>query len=506
MCYISFCISSYERKTMLIELVEHLLSCNSQDIEVAVVDDCSQDGTAEALAKISDYCSYTENVTFKNSKIMPTEALLNYDAENTAILISSIRSYLEIINQLSELGHRNYFVTTIMFDKVRDEVEWKKYTREYDIEECSKYPIDDRKIIFYAMGRYSGHGKAITESLLALKENLDIVWLVKEEHLNADVPKGVRLVSISNRRKQVYEMETAKCWIYEHPVSRDYVKRPEQYYIQIKHWSSITLKTFGRMLHEFRNEEEAVEHWRYNGEIMDYVFAGSDFDEETCRRGFCFDKEVIRVGSPRSDILFRGPEVRQKIFREFHLELATKIAIYAPTFRLTEDGKASKDVLRTTKMDFFRLKEALERRFDGNWIIFLRFHPLNHLADENAGLPQFVRNVTDYEDGEELVAASDILITDYSSIMFEPAFVKKPVFLYAPDRKQYINQERELLLDYDSLPFDISENNEELCKDIRSFDTDSYEKRLDFFLKKYGVCEDGHASERAAEFIVKLVS
>lgn len=54
MCYVSFCISSYERKDMLIELIEHLLSCNCQDIEVAVVDDCSKDGTVEALETIAD--------------------------------------------------------------------------------------------------------------------------------------------------------------------------------------------------------------------------------------------------------------------------------------------------------------------------------------------------------------------------------------------------------------------------------------------------------------------
>lgn len=456
--------------------------------------------------EISAYCSYAENVAFKNNRIMQPEVLLNYDADDTVVVITSIRSYMEIIDQLFQLGQRHYYVAAAMLNKGKNIIDWTKYTRQYDIQECSKYPICNRKIVFYAMGRYSGHGKAITESLLSLGENLDIVWIVTQEHLKASVPKGVRLVCNTNRRKLIYEMETAKCWVYEHPVSNDYIKRPEQYYIQVKHWSSITLKSFGCMLHEFRNEQEAVEQWRYNGKIMDYVFTGSDFDEDTCRRGFCFNKEVIRVGSPRSDILFRSQEIKNKIFKLFHIDLTDKIALYAPTFRIAENGKASKDVLNATKIDFFQLKQVLERKFGGNWIVFLRFHPLNHSADGHIELPSFVRNVTDYEDGEELVAASDVMITDYSSIMFEPLFVKKPVFLYAPDRNQYINQERELLLDYDSLPFDIVESNEELSKAILAFDIHKYREKLDLFMKEYGISEDGHASERAARFILNLVS
>ena len=89
--------------------------------------------------------------------------------------------------------------------------------------------------------------------------------------------------------------------------------------------------------------------------------------------------------------------------------------------------------------------------------------------------------------------------------MFEPAFVHKPVFLFAPDRNQYVNRERELLIEYESLPFTIAETNEELEHDIAGFAPEEYETRVENFFRKYGVCEDGHASERAAQFIVDLL-
>lgn len=453
---------------------------------------------------ISDYCSYTESVIFKNHKIKRADVLLDYKKEDTVVLITNIRSYMEIIGQIRAMGYTNCYVAVIMVAKEKDTINWDKYTREYDIQEYSNYPIAGRKIIFYAMGRYSGHGKAITESLLAFRNDLDLVWIVTNEHLKAKVPSGVRVVCVLNRRKVVYEMETAKCWIYENPVSTDYIKRLEQYYIQIKHWSSITLKTFGSILHKFRNESEAVALWQHNGRIMDYIFVGSDFDEKTCRQGFCFEKEAIRVGSPRSDILFKGQEIKDKIFSLWHIDKEIRIALYAPTFRIKEGGKASKNIQDIPQIDFYQVKKALERKFGGKWIFFLRFHPM-HSVDKIGSLPSFIKDVTQYEDGEELVAVSDIMITDYSSIMFEGAYIEKPVFLYAADYKEYTTEEREFWIDYNTLPFPLAESNEELCQCITDFDREKYERDVTDFLNKYGVHEDGHASERAAAFIIELL-
>ena len=114
-----------------------------------------------------------------------------------------------------------------------------------------------------------------------------------------------------------------------------------------------------------------------------------------------------------------------------------------------------------------------------------------------------VIDVSLYQDAQELVAASEVMITDYSSIMFESAYKFNPVFLFAPDRIKYIKEERDLLIDYESLPFDISESNDELIKCISDFNEDLYKKKVKKFLDSYGVHEDGHASERIVDAIVK---
>lgn len=115
-------------------------------------------------------------------------------------------------------------------------------------------------------------------------------------------------------------------------------------------------------------------------------------------------------------------------------------------------------------------------------------------------------DVSGYDDSQELVNACDLLISDYSSIMFEAALTGKPVLLFAPDKEQYIGEERELYIDYGALPFPIAETNAELWSMIGDFNYEAYKRKVASFLQQYGVHEDGHASERAAEFIMELVT
>ena len=79
------------------------------------------------------------------------------------------------------------------------------------------------------------------------------------------------------------------------------------------------------------------------------------------------------------------------------------------------------------------------------------------------------------------------------------------MFLYAPDMERYISRERELLIDYKTLPFPIARDNEELTQCIRQFDNALYQTSLKEFFAKYEIHEDGRAAERAAEFIKDLL-
>lgn len=459
-----------------------------------------------------DFVGEAWGAEYGRLEISSMDLLKRYHPDKILILITSTNYYEQIIEELEGIGIENYFVLLMMEANKRIESGYMEtddaiYSPAEYAELCCQKEIEWNKLLFYSFGTYSDHGKYITKALLGIRKDLDIVWAVND--MTLEVPQGVRKVYLGNWKRYICEMETAKIWIYNMPVPQYMVKRHGQIYIQTKHWASVTLKKFYLDTKARADTQDNVVYWRQDSSKMDYIITGSNFDTESSRRGFDFHKEVIQVGSPRSDAMFHGEEMKRKVYSYYGLDLEKRMLLYAPTYRYDKNspvGAKPKQVIREIDLDYGRVKTALERYFGGAWYIALRLHPGHEKEIEKLGLPEYVIDVSRYGDGEEVTSACDILISDYSSIMFEPAFVKKPVFLFATDKKEYIDKEYDLLIAYDTLPFPIAESNDELIKNIECFVQADYEKAVDCFMDQYGVHEDGHASERAAKYISELMS
>lgn len=450
-----------------------------------------------------------EAVFTHNMCIESVSVLNDYVPGEVVVLITSTNYYEELAIQLEKMGITSYYSLLNMEANKRLQMTeefvsrtWSE-RREHYIEKCSRLPIEPKKIVFWAFNTYTDHGKYITEQLLNIRSDLDIVWLMGDQKL--ELPEKVRYVSMREWKKSIYEIETARMWIHNAIFMEYYIKRPEQIFIETKHWASVTLKRFYLDASTITDIPENVAQWKQCFQQLDYIITGSDFDTESCRRGFDFHKEVIRVGSPRSDVMFRGTEMKEKICRYYQVDTDSHFLLYAPTYRYKKGMEQHVGETRNIELDFEAVRCAMKQKFGGNWLVILRLHPGFEKDMDRIERPDYVLDGSNYADGLELASASDVMITDYSSIMFEPAFVKKPVFLFATDREDYIDKEYDLLIDYDSLPFPIAENNEELMQNIKQFDLAEYEKNIEVFLDKYGVHEDGHASERAAAFISDLV-
>lgn len=426
--------------------------------------------------------------------------------EEAVILVTGLKRYPEIMTELNRKGFQHIYSLFMM--EANERLHNGMATRddfwetEKWVEECCRMPIERKKIVFEAYGTYTDHGKYITEQLLRMRQDLDIVWVVNNLHTR--VPDGVRLIHAANRMRYVYEMETAAVWVTNVILPTYLIKREGQKYIETKHWASITLKCF-YLIESSAKEYKNTEAVKYNGQMMDYIITGSEFDSESCRRGFDFHKEVIQIGSPRSDAMFRHDELREKVYRHYQLDLNKRMIVYAPTFRYQKGDQWHVPEMRNADLDYELIKSALEKKFGGEWYIALRLHPGMEKEVAKLAKPPYVIDVSGYDDGQEIASACDVLVSDYSSIMFEPAFVYKTVFLLALDRAEYLEEERDLLIDYDTLPFPKAYSNEELEQCIMRFDEQTYRNDVKNFLEKYGVHEDGHASERAAGFISGLI-
>ena len=113
-------------------------------------------------------------------------------------------------------------------------------------------------------------------------------------------------------------------------------------------------------------------------------------------------------------------------------------------------------------------------------------------------------DVTSYPDMQELLLVADVLITDYSTIIYDMAIMRKVILLYAPDLDDYKNN-RGLKPIYFNLPSRINQSNDELMEYICRLDLDEYKKRLDEFLSHVQIFDDGKASQRVVERIKSVV-
>ena len=202
-----------------------------------------------------------------------------------------------------------------------------------------------------------------------------------------------------------------------------------------------------------------------------------------CTSGLIYDGSILRTGIPRCDVLFNRREEMRRKYRERHgLCLDASILLYAPTFRGgSQKGRRSVNA-ETGTMDFERLVHALEEKFGGTWYIFLRLHPqVANQAETIMRREQNDRliNASAYPDMNELLAASDMLITDYSSSAFESMLMKQPGFLFVEDEQEYVEDRGELMFQLEELPFPVAYDMDELGRQIADFDQSRYEERVE---------------------------
>lgn len=377
----------------------------------------------------------------------------------------------------------------------------RKQAREFYY--CRKYPINPKKIVFTTIEGTTGFScnpKYIALELLRRRQDLDLVWLVDD--MSREFPAGIRKVK-NTLKNRAYELSTAAVWVDNSRKQLECRKRPGQFYLQTWH-ASIATKPIGlqRGASFSKIARMVTEH---DSRMIDLFVTNSAWVEEHAALGMLYQGKMIRTGSARVDALINDRDnIRRKFREKYGLAKDTKIAMYAPTFRSGSQGIERDPAMQNKMPDFRMLKEALEKRFGGNWVIVLRLHPQLTARHISVGLKDNTETVIDAsreEDMCETLGAADFLLTDYSAVAFDAAFMDLPVFFYVYDLKNYIGERGHLLFDLDELPFPYAETMEDLCGKINDFTQDNYAKALQGVWKTLGLKEDGQASGRIADII-----
>lgn len=267
--------------------------------------------------------------------------------------------------------------------------------------------------------------------------------------------------------------------------------RKETKVMQLWHGTG-TVKKFGQHV----NTGKLYEQEKRANENLDYVVVNSEATRKLYAGCFSVKEEQVKIlGLPRTDILFSEKELlrrRTQFFKQYPNLMNKKLILYAPTFRDSEVAHPS------IHLNIKKMAEELPDQY----CLGLRLHPFVaerfHLEEDFGGK---VMDFSSYDNLNTLLMSTEILITDYSSIIFEYCVFRKPMIFYAYDLDEFSDHGRGFYRDYrEYVPGPVVETTEEILTVIREKDWRK-EKLLEFIRDSYAYV-DGKSTKRVVDFLV----
>ena len=414
----------------------------------------------------------------------------------------------------------------------------------------SNFKVEKDKVVFCNVWGYGDNPKWIAESyvrLLKRTTNMSnsaiaekVYFITNKPPLKEEMNEEANCITFlkTNSKSAIYALATAGVWVDCNRKESYIQKRRNQIYIQTWH-GGLPLKRLELDCRDYL-PQEYIRNALRDTAMTDIYISNSEYCNELYRRAVGFKKKIFCFGSARMDPLIRpvrfsagamrekllsrlAESVFRRLLNEAYIKayrmkeqykegdeqkdhLRINIALYAPTYR-----DIPSDVQERGNEIGGSIISALEARFGGKFVVVTRFHPLamSRVKHANAAYLQFdekerIIDGNEFSDLYSIMAAADVLITDYSNCMFEMSYVGKPVFLYATDVEQY-DDTRGMYFEYDKLPFPIAHNERELYENILEYDKDSFRTRQKEFFEDIGVTENGKAAEKVAKLIERLV-
>lgn len=363
-----------------------------------------------------------------------------------------------------------------------------------------RLPLRNKVVATTMRGRKFGDNtKAILLAIHEQSPDVDVVWL-KNSQYRYSLPDWIREVEYFSFLKTLYELATAKVWVSTHLFENEWKKRKGQLVVQTWHGGLGIKKIEGDIKGEHALSDAAMAKVAHTCELSDVFISQSDFLSSIYRRAFGYNGPIWKCGYPKSDVLLGdNTEALEKVKRTYDVNM--RFLLYAPTFR-QEWGEMD---WTPFNIDFVRLRKTIEQAFGGDWTILIKWHPVLIPYVKDMKVPDGAIDVTDYDDMQELILASDIVVSDYSSCLFDAALREIPCFTYATDFEQY-KAERGVYYEMDDLPFPYARDNDELVRNIETFDYEDYKKKWAAFKEQTGLYETGHASKDIAEKILDFIN
>lgn len=369
-------------------------------------------------------------------------------------------------------------------------------------------PVCRRVIVFQSsLGRNcTGNPRAVYEEMVrrGLDESYRCYYILDApENFKGQLPGRIRLVK--NARLRYYAvMAVAGVWVSDTRFRNYMIKRRDTLYIQTWHGTPLKKLALDMDSLHMAGEESLAQYkeaFRRNAATWDYLISQNPFSSGVFRRAFDFHGIMLECGYPRNDCLadVMSADERQRRIAELGLPQDKKIMLYAPTWR--DNAYHNKENYRfETKLDFARMQEA----FGGEYVLAVKFHYMVKESDGWNPCPEFVHVLKEDVDIAKVYPVAELLITDYSSVMFDYSLTGQPIFFYAYDLEEYRDTLRGFYFDFEQeAPGPIVTTTEELIAAIQNEQNTAQEYACKYrrFREKYNPYDDGHASEKVLEII-----
>ncbi|MGW0933511.1 CDP-glycerol glycerophosphotransferase family protein [Streptomyces sp. NPDC002666] len=355
-------------------------------------------------------------------------------------------------------------------------------------------PLRDQVFYLSYNGKqYSDSPRAMHEELVRRGSDLKHLWAVRDGQVI--VPETTDVVRMWGR--EWFEALATSRYIVTNGHLPEWVeRRPGQVIVQT--WHGTMLKKIGHDIDTLHFDKEYQNRLALEAKNWSMIVSSNRFSTPILKRAFSYDGEILEAGYPRNDYLYapdreqRAAEIKERI----GLPAGKKVVLYAPTWRDDQSHSAGQ-----YKFDLQIDLEDARRRLGDDHVLLIRRH--SNVVDAVPGAGNgFVWDVSEYPDIADLYLASDIMITDYSSVMFDYAHLKRPMLFFTYDLEHYRDTLRGFYFDFEKdSPGPLVRTSEELVSSIRDIDALStqYKDRFDRFHELFCDLDDGKASQRVID-------
>ncbi len=415
----------------------------------------------------------------KGYKSRIIRALLNKDSKKSIRIVTAHLAKLKLRRMLKNKIVSMKFLYTHFFLRLPVRRDWVLFESFF-----GKSYSDSPKYIYEYLSRH-------------MPGKYRMIWVINRT--NSRIPykhKRIRRFSL----QYYYYMARCGYMVFNSRQPEWMVKRKGCKFLQT--WHGTPLKKLVFDMEEVTSATPKYKQQVYKqSRAWNFLIAPNEFCNETFRRCFMFKNTMLTTGYPRNDILHAPDreEIAGRLRSKLGIPLDKKTVLYAPTWRDDEFyGKGR------YKFELHLNLELMKEQLGKEYVVLLRTHYFIADSIDVSTLQGFAYNMSYYDDISELYLISDILITDYSSVFFDYANLRRPMLFFTYDLEKYRDVLRGFYFDIErEVPGPLLYTTDEVIEAIRDIENVNreYRQRYDEFYHRFCDWEDGHAAEKVVKSV-----